>query len=511
MMKKRNLLVSMVMGLTACLTLWTPEAATAAASGGGSGIASYGPDYLIKDDGTLWVWGETKSVPTQVHGLSDVQASFPLYFSAMVATKDGSVWKWESNARTMAIEVTPVPELKNITSFQRVYPRHLAVTGEGAVYTSITSTDDNTTPPFAPVPGLDHVAAISQYSESNKLNNKFNDWQRYLFLKTDGTVWTSIDELATFTPVPNLKDIVQLEQNYALSKDGSVWTWPDQDSYLPETYSDPAQITATPFSGLKDIRVLYNNGRSRLAVDGQSRLWFWGSTVTGYSDGTTYQDHPVPVVFSGISKVTDAYIVERSIVALTSDGKVYAASIAADRISSDAKFTLLASDIQSIKGGGRHVIMQKNDGTLWGWGVNKNAELGYGTYEFSYKEPVPMQKPISVSLNSESIAFTNGVITRNGQNFIPLRSLFTKMGATIGYSMDKVVTITGTAADKTPLAIVINTVNGATTVNNKSVTLATPPFVVNGTVYLPLRFISEQLGAKVDWLPQESRIAISMK
>ncbi|MFC6651987.1 stalk domain-containing protein [Paenibacillus rhizoplanae] len=209
--------------------------------------------------------------------------------------------------------------------------------------------------------------------------------------------------------------------------------------------------------------------------------------------------------------MTDAYIVEQSIVALTSDGKVYAASIAAELMSPNAKFTLLASDIQSIKGGGRHVIMQKNDGTLWGWGVNKNAELGYGTYEFSYKEPVPMQKPISVSLNGESIAFTNGVITRNGQNFIPLRSLFTKMGATIGYSMDKVVTITGTAADKTPLTIVINTVNGATTVNNKSVNLATPPFVVNGTVYLPLRFISEQLGAKVDWLPQESRIAISMK
>lgn len=69
--------------------------------------------------------GETKSVPTQVHGLRDVKSAFPLYYSAMVTTKDGSVWKWESNARTMAIEVTPVPELKNITSFQRVYPRHL--------------------------------------------------------------------------------------------------------------------------------------------------------------------------------------------------------------------------------------------------------------------------------------------------------------------------------------------------------------------------------------------------
>lgn len=57
-MKKRILLVSMVVGLTACLTLGNPEAATAAANDVGSGISSYGPDYLIKDDGTLWVWGD---------------------------------------------------------------------------------------------------------------------------------------------------------------------------------------------------------------------------------------------------------------------------------------------------------------------------------------------------------------------------------------------------------------------------------------------------------------------
>ncbi|NQX48685.1 copper amine oxidase [Paenibacillus tritici] len=512
MMKKRNLLLSMVMGLTACLTLGTPEAATAAASTGASDISSYGPNHLIKEDGSLWVWGGTKSVPTQVHGVSEIQASYPLWNNgALVTGRDGSVWKWETNARTMAIEVTPVPELKNVTHVQSSYRRNIAVTGEGTLYTSVTSPGTNTVSPFAPVPGIDHVAAVSQYYENNKLNNKVSSWQRYLFLKTDGTVWTSMDELATFKPVANLKDIVQLEQNYALSKNGSVWTWPVQNEYEPETQSDPAVVTATPFSGLTDIRALYNNGRSRLAVDVQSRLWFWGSTVTGYSDGTTYQDEPVPVVFSGISKVTDAYIVEQSIVALTSDGKVYAASIAAELMSPNAKFTLLASGIQSMQGGGRHIIMQKQDGTLWGWGVNKDAELGYGTYEFSYKEPVPMQQPISVTLNGESIAFTNGVITRSSLNFIPLRSLFSKMGATVGYSMDKVVTITGTAADKSPLSIVINTVTGATTVNGKSIPLPTPPFVVNGTVYLPLRFISEQLGAKVEWLPQEGRIAISSK
>ncbi|WP_238655334.1 stalk domain-containing protein [Paenibacillus piscarius] len=508
-MKKRNVLMSVTLSLTAILSVSTP-ATSSAASAAASGISSYGPDYLIKDDGSLWVWGEQKSVPTQVQGLHDVESAFPLWNGGLAVTKDGSVSKWETDAK--GSEILSPEDMKNVAGVQGMYPRYLAFTATGSVYSSVVSSEQRTAPPFTQVPGLDQVASISQYYESNKLNNnKYNSWERYLFLKTDGTVWTSIDELATTKPIANLKDVVQLEQNYALRKDGSVWTWPVQNEYEPETQSDPAQVKAVPFAGLKDIKSLYNNGRSRLAIDGQSRLWFWGSTVTGYSDGTTYQDEPVPIVFSGISKVTDAYIVEQSIVALTSDGKVYAASIAAELMSPNAKFTLLLSDVQSMKGARRHIIMQKNDGTLWGWGVNKNAELGYGTYEFSYKEPVPMQKPISVTLNGESVAFTNGVITRGEQNFIPLRSLFSKMGATVGYSTDKVATITGTAADASPLTIVINTVTGATTVNGKSVTLANKPFVVNGSAYLPLRFISEQLGAKVDWLPQEGRIAISMK
>ncbi|WP_405110368.1 stalk domain-containing protein [Paenibacillus sp. FSL K6-1217] len=507
-MKKRNVLMSITISLTAILSVWTPDTSSAA-SAAASGISAYGPDYLIKDDGSLWVWGNTKSVPTQVQGLRDVKAAFPLWNGGLAVTKDGSVSKWETDAK--GSDILSPEDIKNVTGVQGMYPRYLAVTGEGNVYSSVVSEDGKTAPPFSQVQGLDHVAAISQYYESNKLNNKYNSWERYLFLKTDGTVWTSMDELATVKPVANLKDVVQLEQNYALRKDGSVWTWPVQDSYEPKTQSDPAQVKAVPFAGLKDIKSIYNNGRTRLAIDGQSRLWFWGSTVTGYSDGTTYQDQPIPVLFSGISKVTDAYIVEHSIVALTSDSKVYAASIAADRMSPDAKFTLLLSDVQSMEGARRHIIMQKKDGTLWGWGVNKNAELGYGTYEFSYKQPVPMQKPISVTLNGESVPFTNGVITRGEQNFIPLRSLFSKMGATVGYSADKVATITGTAADAPQLTIVINTVTGATTVNGKSVTLANKPFVVNGSAYLPLRFISEQLGAKVDWLPQEGRIAISMK
>ncbi|MNI69745.1 hypothetical protein D3C73_1255120 [compost metagenome] len=138
-----------------------------------------------------------------------------------------------------------------------------------------------------------------------------------------------------------------------------------------------------------------------------------------------------------------------------------------------------------------------------------------------------MQKPISVSLNGEQVSFTNGVITRSGQNFVPLRSLFDKLGAIVAYKEEstttpssnggtttktnKLVIITRTAAGKPALSITINTVSGETTVNGKAVTLATPSFIVNGTLYLPLRFISEQLGAAVNWLPKQEEIAITLK
>nr|WP_246772632.1 stalk domain-containing protein [Paenibacillus polymyxa] len=80
--------------------------------------------------------------------------------------------------------------------------------------------------------------------------------------------------------------------------------------------------------------------------------------------------------------------------------------------------------------------MQKADGALWGWGVNKHAQLGIGDYEFLYSSPVPVQKPILVHLNGSPVSLSNGVITRNGQAFIPLRSVFDKLGAEIAYDFN---------------------------------------------------------------------------
>ncbi|WP_342481598.1 stalk domain-containing protein [Paenibacillus sp. FSL L8-0340] len=538
-MKKWTMTLCLLLSLTASMasihasaagtagtaeTTATTAAATVQAT---AGIKSYGPEYLIKNDGSLWIWGDTKSVPTLLPGLKDVQAAygFGLQAGGLAVTKDNAVWRWQTNPKTLAVEVTPVQELTSLTELSTLWNRYIAIDGNGAVFSSPRVSDEDKSPRFTAVPGIDNVAAVNGYSEwdGNKSLERIN------FLKKDGTVWTSRDGLSTFEPIQNLTDILQLTQQYALKKDGTLWTWPIQSYDSPNSGKPfPSVLSASRMTGLTDIRSIHGNSRTMLAIDGQSRLWFWGSTVTGWSDGTNYHEQKVPVCFTGIKNVTGAYFMERSIVALTSDGNAYSASLEGDSMPAAAKFTLLASDITSIQEGERHLILQKKDGSLFGWGVNKDGQLGYGEYEFSYKIPVPVQKPIAVSLNGERVALTNGVITRGGENFIPLRSLFDKMGANVSYkedtksvpsgkaggtttTVDKKVTITRAAGDKPAISITINSVTGVTTVNNKTVTLANPPFVVYGTIYLPLRFISEQLGATVNWMPQEEEIAITYK
>ncbi|EJW20202.1 putative E3 ubiquitin-protein ligase HerC [Paenibacillus alvei DSM 29] len=274
------------------------------------------------------------------------------------------------------------------------------------------------------------------------------------------------------------------------------------------------ESTPTKVEGVTGIQSIHSNGETNLAIDGASRLWFWGATVTGMSDGTKRHDHPKPIQLKNISDVKAAYIVERSIIAYTNSGKVYRTSIDTESMSDNAKFDLVASNISSLKAGWRHIIMQKADGSLWGWGVNKDADLGYGDYEFMHEQAVPVQRAVALALNGEAVKLNNGVVIRKDQAFVPIRSIFEKLGAAIKYDEEsKVVTISRSNAGtgSAELTIVVNYKTGTTTLNGKEVQLENKPFAIKGTSYLPLRFISEKLGAKVDWSQKEDKISITMK
>ncbi|MFD0712764.1 stalk domain-containing protein [Paenibacillus sp. GCM10027626] len=61
------------------------------------------------------------------------------------------------------------------------------------------------------------------------------------------------------------------------------------------------------------------------------------------------------------------------------------------------------------------------------------------------------------------------------------------------------------------MEIVIDFKSEEMKLNKQTVQQGYEPFAVNGVFYLPLRFISESLGAKVEWSQQNENIAITMK
>ncbi|MEJ3716464.1 stalk domain-containing protein [Paenibacillus polymyxa] len=500
-MKRRTLLLSIITLLLLSPRVW------AAGDDFTSHIRSYDSGSLIQSDGSLWLWGYNQSVPTRIEGKPNVVKTFSNIINEgdlVFTLQDHSAWYVPRNNISESVKFVPLEGLQNLATVSSLGDHMLALSNEGNVFFADQLGDRSTFSRFQPLSGIGEVAHIDSYYEERPDNE-----ERWIFLRKDGSVWKNAKALQSFEPISSLKDITAIAKNIALKKDGTVWTWPKEfdKNVAPSETLSVSQIHA--LSGIKTIKA---NRYSNLAIDQQGRLWFWGATVTGALDNTTYHNDNTPVLLTGVKDVKDAFFVERSILALTTAGNVYVASLDGEKLSSNASFTLLAKHIQSIKAGPRHIIMQKTNGDLWGWGVNKHAQLGIGDYEFLYSTPVPVQKPILVRLNGTPVPLSNGVITRNGQAFIPLRSVFDKLGAEVTYDYNsKIAKMNQSKAGDHPVSLEINFKTSQTKVNSKSVELTNPPFMVNGIGYLPLRLISETLGAKVDWIQKEDTIVITTK
>ncbi|QJD84924.1 stalk domain-containing protein [Cohnella herbarum] len=467
-----------------------------------STIKDYDPYSIVKKDGTYWVWGRDHAVPTQLPALTEVEQMYP---GGFFTKKDHTVWMWEKESYfSVKAKVYPVTRLSNLIGvFANYHGDMLALDSNGTVYRIPKEDNKPQLDQIAPLIGIENVVDINPYYENYENIEKRGEW-RWTFLKSDGTVWKDSNSLTSFDPIQSLEHVVSLDYNLALKSDGTVWTWP---TILTDEESSTGQWIPTQVMGLENISKI--NGR--LAIDSESRLWFWGSTITGFSDGTMTHEVGAPMLLTSINNVKEAYLVERSLIVRTKDDKVYEASIERERMPTDPEFKHIASDVSEIKAGNRFIIMRKKNGTLWGWGVNKNHDLGYGDNEFMHSVPVPVQKPISISLNGEQVVMNNGVVVRNEQVFVPLRSIFEKLGATIKWdNTDKIVTITREAeGDKPAITILVNYREGMTEINGiKSVN--NPFNNVGGTSYLPLRLISESLGAKVHWIQKEDKISITM-
>ena len=102
---------------------------------------------------------------------------------------------------------------------------------------------------------------------------------------------------------------------------------------------------------------------------------------------------------------------------------------------------------------------------------------------------------IAVNLDGQPLATSTAPVQMNGRTLVPLRDIFEALGATVNWNA-AAQTILATRGN-TQIGLAIN--NRTASVNGTPVTLDQAATLINGRTFVPLRFVAEATGAKVDW------------
>jgi hypothetical protein len=109
---------------------------------------------------------------------------------------------------------------------------------------------------------------------------------------------------------------------------------------------------------------------------------------------------------------------------------------------------------------------------------------------------------VTVIVDGQTMSFDQPPIVQAGRVFVPMRAIFERLGASVVYSNGQ---INATGRGKT-ISLTIGSTQA--TVNGQPTTLDVAPFVVSQRTLVPLRFVSESLGAIVNWNDSTSTVTI---
>ncbi len=102
---------------------------------------------------------------------------------------------------------------------------------------------------------------------------------------------------------------------------------------------------------------------------------------------------------------------------------------------------------------------------------------------------------ITVTLNGNPLSLAQPPVIVEGRTLVPFRGIFEALGAEVSWdSVSK--TVTGTTDGKN---VVLTIGSSEAYVNGESKSLDVPPQIINDYTMVPVRFVSESLGANVQW------------
>jgi hypothetical protein len=110
-----------------------------------------------------------------------------------------------------------------------------------------------------------------------------------------------------------------------------------------------------------------------------------------------------------------------------------------------------------------------------------------------------------VQLNGQPLATSIAPIVMNGRTLVPMRDIFEALNATVNWN----AATRSISATRGTTDVWLQIGNRAAKVNAQSVTLDQAPLIRSQSTLVPLRFVSEALGASVNWNGGAQLVSIS--
>jgi beta-N-acetylglucosaminidase/uncharacterized protein YgiM (DUF1202 family) len=220
------------------------------------------------------------------------------------------------------------------------------------------------------------------------------------------------------------------------------------------------------------------NGNWYRATVGDSNGWIW-------KDYVKLDNQPTP----SIPATTPVPVPPTS---SPSQGTAKPNAVTTDDVNFRSAPNLTASVYQVVKAGTPLTILTVTQDN-W-YKVRVGGQTGW-IYRDYVKLSNPSNSNISIWINGEEQSYDPSPLIVNGRTLVPLRAILERFGATVSWN-GQTQTVTATKGTE---SIQLTIGSNIAKINGKSVSLDSPPQIYHNRTLVPLRFISESLGASVQW------------
>ncbi|MBD0379624.1 cadherin-like beta sandwich domain-containing protein [Paenibacillus sp. WST5] len=391
----------------------------------------------LTKDGTVWAWGDNTydqlgegapylrdDQPVQVTGLNDVTAIASGGFHSIALNTAGTIMAWGNNEagqlgdgtttnRSIPVQISDLittdasnADLSGLTlsqgllnpTFAADKTSYSAVVANEVSALTVTATAADSE---ATVTVNEAAASSGQASNPVSLNVGANTIQVIVTAQDDITtkIYTiEVSRAAGASLLPKSVIAGGVEHSIALKKDGTVWSWGDNEYNQLGDGTTIDRLTPVQVSGLTGVASVAAGRYLAIALKNDGTLWSWGANGFGSLGSGGAEDRSVPGEVAGISGVSAVATGGFHAIALKNDGSIWTWGLNARGQLGDGTTTTRFSPVPvaglngvtAIEGGFEHTVALKSDGTVWAWGANLSGQLGNGTTANSL---TPVQVP----------------------------------------------------------------------------------------------------------------------